>query len=82
MPVPADLTALRNYIIKKFAKRGTTSIGDDTSLVKSGWIDSFGVVDVVAFIESEYGIHIPDGEVVPEHFENLATIAQLLKRCA
>lgn len=82
MTAPADTTALKNYILQKFAKRGTVSIDDQTSLVKSGWVDSFAIVDIVAFIESEYGIQLPDGEVAPENFENLAIIRQLLQRCA
>lgn len=82
MPAPTDLSALRSFIIKKFAKRGTTAIDDSTSLVKGGWIDSFGMVDVVAFVEQEYNITIPDAEVNGDNFENLATIRALLARCS
>ncbi|MFN0205836.1 MAG: acyl carrier protein [Planctomycetota bacterium] len=82
MTSPPDLNALKSYILQKFAKRGTVSIEDNTSLVKSGWVDSFAIVDIVAFIESEYGIQLPDGDVVPENFENIAIIRQVLGRSA
>jgi acyl carrier protein len=77
---PIDLSALTQLILKKFAKRGTVSLDDQTSLVKSGWIDSFGIIELVSFLESEYGVKLPDAEVVPENFENLATIRAMLER--
>jgi acyl carrier protein len=81
-PAPQDLSALTQLILQKFAKRGTASIDDKTSLVKSGWVDSFAIVELVSFLEAEYGIQLPDGEVSPENFENLATIRAMLARCA
>lgn len=81
MAATPDLGALSNFILQRFAKRGTTALQETTSLVKSGWVDSFGVVEIVAFIESEYGVRLPDSEVAPENFENLATIRALIERC-
>jgi acyl carrier protein len=78
---PDDLAPLSSLILKKFAKRGTASIDDQTSLVKSGWVDSFGIVELVSFLEAEYGVTLPDGEVVPENFETLAAIRAMLRRC-
>jgi acyl carrier protein len=80
-PVPNDLSALKGLIQRRFAKRGAP-VDEKTSLVKSGMIDSFGIVELVSFLESEYGVRIPDGEVSPENFETLETIGALLRRCA
>jgi acyl carrier protein len=81
-PVPEDLGALRAHILKRFAKRGTASLDDKASLVKSGMVDSFGIVEIVSFLEAEYGVRLPDADVVPENFETLETIRALLRRCA
>lgn len=75
-----DLSFLTQFILKRFAKRGTAAIDDKTSLVKSGWIDSFGLVELVSFLETEYGVRIPDAEVVPENFEDIASIRAMLAR--
>ncbi|HKE01078.1 MAG TPA: acyl carrier protein [Planctomycetota bacterium] len=80
--MPADLTKLRDHILKRFAPRGTQRLDDGTSLVKSGWIDSFAIVELVAFVENEMGVRLPDAEVVPEHFESLASIRAMLERAA
>ncbi|MBI3820308.1 MAG: acyl carrier protein [Planctomycetes bacterium] len=77
---PGDFTALRLFILQRFAKRGTTSIDDRASLVKSGLVDSFGIVEIVSYIESEYHVRIADADVAPEHFENLNAIRALLAR--
>ena len=82
IPNPNDLSALRDHILRRFAKRGTTSLDEKASLVKSGMVDSFGIVEIVSFLETEYGVRLPDGDVVPENFENLETIRALLRRCA
>lgn len=80
MAAPSDLTALVHYIHQRFAKK-LPAVTESTSLVKSGLVDSFGVIDIVSFLEKEYGVRLPDAEVTPDHFENLTTIRALLARC-
>lgn len=75
-----DLSKLAAHVLKRFAPRGTAALGETTSLVKSGWVDSFGIVEIVSFLESDLGVKLPDGEVVPENFESLATIRRMLER--
>jgi acyl carrier protein len=75
-----DLSKLSAFILKRFVPRGTVSIGESTSLVKSGWLDSFAILDLVLFLEREYRVRLPDREVVPENFENLAAIRRLLEK--
>jgi acyl carrier protein len=47
---------------------------DDTSLLDSGLIDSTGVLELLTFLESEFGITIDDAEVVPENLDSLRSI--------
>ena len=75
-----DLSKLSAHVLKRFAPRGTAAIDDSTSLVKSGWVDSFGIVELVAFLEKEHAVKLPDREVVPENFENLGAIRRMLER--
>ncbi|HNX20087.1 MAG TPA: acyl carrier protein [Acidobacteriota bacterium] len=46
----------------------------ETSLFETGVIDSFGLLDVVADLESRFGIRVPDSEMVPRRFETIAKI--------
>jgi len=76
----SDLSKLSALILQRFAPRGTASIDESTSLVQSGWLDSFAILDLVLFLENEYRVRLPDREVVPGNFENLASIRRLLER--
>jgi acyl carrier protein len=43
-------------------------------------IDSLGLFRIVGFLETEYGVLIPDDQLVPENFATLDTIARLVEQ--
>ena len=49
---------------------------DEDSLVDGGIIDSTGVLELVEFLESQFGIQVSETETVPE---NLGSISNLTK---
>ncbi len=55
------------------------ALTDDYPLLANGVIDSLGLFRIVEFIESEYGVEIPDDELLPENFETLGAINRLVK---
>ena len=80
-PLP-DLSKVAALVLERFAPSGTAVIDETTSLVESGWLDSFAIVELVAFLEREYGVRLPDRDVTPRNFETLASIRRLLERAA
>jgi acyl carrier protein len=56
------------------------SIGSDTSLLESGILDSFSMVNLLSFLNGTFGIEIPDDELLPENFETPLAIARLVCR--
>lgn len=54
---------------------GAGQLDRDTNLLKTGTIDSMGIVKLILFMERSFGIQIDDEEVVPEHFETVNKIA-------
>ncbi|MCP4037046.1 MAG: acyl carrier protein [bacterium] len=50
----------------------------DTSL--EGVIDSFIIIELVTEVETELGIMVDLDEVMPEDFENVRAIAQMVER--
>jgi acyl carrier protein len=75
-----DLGPISTFILARFTPRGTATLGGDTSLVESGWLDSFAIIDLVAFIEREYRVRLRDEDVVPASFETLTAIGRILAR--
>lgn len=49
-------------------------IGADESLIDKGYIDSTGIIGLVAFIERAFNIKVYDHEIIPENFESLNNI--------
>jgi acyl carrier protein len=47
------------------------SPADDESLVQSGVIDSTGVLELIEFLEDEFGIEVPEEETVPENLDSI-----------
>lgn len=46
----------------------------DESLFESGLLDSFTLTDLVAAIEREFSIRIPDSDLTPRKFDSVARI--------
>lgn len=50
--------------------------------ISDGMLDSLDVVTLVADLDKAYGISIPGIEIVPENFQNIAAIEQLVHKYA
>ena len=71
---------LREFVAKNFYVADTSSFGDATSLLEHGVIDSTGVLELVSFVEAEYGIAVADEDIVPANFDSIAALAGFVAR--
>jgi acyl carrier protein len=51
----------------------------EESLFDSGYLDSFALTDMVAELEREFGVTIPDSDLSPRRFETIARIESYLE---
>lgn len=67
---------VRKYIAENilFSKDGYP-YPDDASFLDNGIIDSMNVLELVVFVEDNFGITVDDQEVVPENFDSVARLA-------
>ncbi len=72
--IQAELTGfiVTNFLFGDVAR---TPLNDD-SLVEVGIIDSTGVLELIQFLESHFGIEVTEAETVPQ---NLGSISNLTK---
>lgn len=64
------------YVREQFLyARTDVRLDEDDLLFERGIVDSMGVVELVAFLESEFEILIDDDEVTEQHFRSLRSIA-------
>jgi acyl carrier protein len=55
-------------------------LGDDHSLMEGGILDSTGILELAAFLESRFEISIRDEEFVPENLDTLNAISSYVLR--
>ena len=66
----------RAYVAENFLyMRPDFKLGETDSLLERGIIDSMGVMELVAFIESEFGVSVGDDDVTEENIGSLRAIA-------
>jgi acyl carrier protein len=51
------------------------SLTEETDLLASGVLDSFGAVQLLHFVESQFGIRIPDSDIGPGIFASAAVLS-------
>jgi acyl carrier protein len=73
--------AVRRFIGENFLFRdGGDAIAPDASLLDAGVIDSTGVLELVCFLETTFGIEVGDDEMLPENLDSIRAIAGYVDR--
>ncbi|MCY6381751.1 acyl carrier protein [Hoeflea prorocentri] len=74
----SDVTsAIREFVVDNFLFReDMDSVSDTDSLLENGLMDSTGVLELVAFLETDIGIDIQDDEIVPDNFDSISKISR------
>jgi acyl carrier protein len=76
-----NASRVRSFIGENFLFRGGLSnLSDGESLLESGIMDSTGILELVAFLEAEFGIAMADADIVPENLDSVAAISAYLDR--
>ena len=74
-------STVTGYIRENFLyARPEYPLRDQDRLLDDGIVDSMGAVELVAFLEDEFGIAIPDDEITVDNFGTIASIATFVCR--
>jgi acyl carrier protein len=68
------------FIADNFYVSDAAAITEDTSLISTGYVDSTGMLEVIAFLEEQYGISIADTEMTTANLETIGRIAGFVAR--
>ena len=73
--------AVRRFIGENFLFRDDgDAITHDASLLDAGVIDSTGVLELVCFLETTFGIEVHDDEMLPENLDSIRAITAYVTR--
>ncbi len=63
------------FVTDNFLKgEKSKSIVDDDSFIETGIIDSVGVMELVAFLETTFDLRVEDEEIIPENLDSINKI--------
>ncbi len=68
---------IRGFIVGSFF---VDDFSDQDSFLRNGIIDSLGMLELIAFLEKEFGIEIADAELVPENLDSLDKVCAFVER--
>jgi hypothetical protein len=81
VPPKAEIAGrLRTFICTELMQHPTYPLGDNEPLMSGGLIDSFCVAHIGVFIETTWGVYIPDPELTVEAMDTLTLIAARVQR--
>ena len=78
MSDPVDV--IRQFVIDHFLFGQPGNLTDDASLLEEGIFDSTGVLEMVAFLERTFAIHVDNSELTPENLDSIRAITAFLTR--
>jgi acyl carrier protein len=71
---------VRAFVLESFYVSDPAQLTEELSLIDSGIVDSTGMLEVILFLEGEFGIQVLDTETVPENLETIGRIAAYVER--
>jgi len=72
---------VREYILENLLfSSDNATLSNDDSLLEKGIIDSTGVLELIFFLEQQFGIKVHDAELIPENFDSLNNIVQFVQK--
>jgi acyl carrier protein len=71
---------LSGFVAENILKQPDRAILPDESLITSGLIDSFSLIDLALFVEEQFGVHIDDTELNAETFDSLHELASIIEQ--
>jgi acyl carrier protein len=72
---------LRSFITDSIMYgHNTDFLADDASFLENGVIDSTGVLELITYMESRFGITVEDDELVPENLDSINGLLRFVEK--
>jgi acyl carrier protein len=73
-------SALSTYIKQEIMRNPKANLREDEDLLSAGILDSLAILQLVAYIEEDFGIKVPDEDVVFENFQSIEALNSYLEK--
>ena len=70
---------VRNYILENYLFTDDQSeLDSEDSFLEKGIIDSTGILEIIFFLEEEFGLSVEDEEMIPENLDSVNNIVKFI----
>ncbi len=77
----AEVQKIRDFILENFLFTDDQSeLANDDSFLQKGIVDSTGMLEIIYFIEDDFGIKVEDSEMIPENLDSVNNIMGFVDR--
>ena len=71
---------IRGFVLAKFPLARKRGVKDSDELLESGIVDSLGVLDLVGFLEGEFGLRVSDDDLLPQNFHSIESMVRFAEQ--
>ncbi len=71
---------IRGYVLENYLfTNDQDALGDNDSFLEKGIIDSTGILEIIYFLEDEFGVTMTDDEMTPENLDSVTRIVAFVE---
>lgn len=71
---------IRQFILKNLYFVPDETLDDESSFLDTGVVDSTGVMELVTFVQTEFGVIVEPQDIVVENFDSVSKLARFIRR--
>ena len=72
---------VREFILSNYLFTDDQSVlSSEDSFLNKGIIDSTGILELIFFLEEEFGIKVDDSEMIPENLDSVANVVKYINK--
>ena len=72
---------VREFVLKNYLfTTEQSALKSEDSFMKSGIMDSTGILEMIMFLHDEFGVDVMDDEMVPENLDSVNNVVAFLSK--
>ena len=71
---------IKEYVAENLLFAEAFPYADDASFLGEGIVDSVGVMELVAFVNTQFGVTVEPQEITPENFDSVQRLGDFIAR--
>jgi len=72
---------IKDYILENFLfSDDQSALKEDDSFMSKGIVDSTGMLEIIYFLEDEFGVQVAEDEMVPENLDSVNNLVAFLAK--